>query len=229
MGKILKKQFYHKKGVVLLFDCNRITEYEYNTVFQYVTESRRIKTEQYNNYQDRVLSLMAEFSLIYAMKKIYNLSKESYTISKHEKGKPYFVEADMPKFNISHTHNLVAVLISDSEVGIDVENIKYGNEDSINKIIRFMFTQEECSYIDAGIDKVTRFYNTWTAREAYCKMTGQGLLMSERNKSLPKGIEKYGFQFGDYYINICGILKDDIEIIVMGEKDIKKMCSCLTA
>lgn len=216
------------KGIMLLFECDHITESEYKKILKYVSEYRRNKSERYNCYQDRVLSVIAEFSLVYLMKKYFNLNSESYTILRQDRGKPYFAEMGMPKFNMSHTRNLVAVLVSDTEIGIDVENIKNETVDSIKRIMKFAFTSDECNYIEEGKeDQIKRFYDIWTSREAYCKMTGQGLWLYKKKECLPVDIDRYDFQFKDYYINICGISGDNLETVVMDEKSITNMCRCI--
>lgn len=211
---------------MLLFECEHIAELEYKKILKYVSEYRRNKSERYNCYQDRVLSVIAEFSLVYLMKKYFYLNSESYTILRQDRGKPYFAEKGMPKFNMSHTRNLVTVLVSDTEIGIDVENIKNETVDSIKRIMKFAFTSDECNYIEAGKDdQIRRFYNIWTSREAYSKMTGQGLWLNK--ECLLVDLERYNFQFKDYYINICGISGDNLETVVMDENSITNMCRCI--
>lgn len=224
----IENKVSENKGIVLLFECEHINELEYKKILKYVSEYRRNKSERYNCYQDRVLSVIAEFSLVYLMKKYFNLNSESYTILRQDRGKPYFAEKGMPKFNMSHTRNLVAVLIADTEIGIDVEKIKNQTVESIKRIMKFAFTSDECKYIESRKeDQIKCFYSIWTYKEAYCKMTGQGLWLNKKNECLPGDIERYDFQFKDYYINICGISGDNLEIVVMDEKNITNMCCCI--
>ena len=84
-------------------------------------------------------------------------------------GKPHFKESNI-KFNISHEDNLVAVIVSDRECGIDLTR-KVTNLDLANKILSF----DEKEDYDKAEDKEKFIATKWAMKEAYSKMTGTGL------------------------------------------------------
>lgn len=214
-----------KKGILILFDCNNISETNYKKMKGYVSEYRQEKAEKYYHYHDKVLSVVAEFSLFYLMRKYYCIDRRMIKILRQDKGKPFFKEGYMPKFNLSHTNNLTAVLVANCEVGIDVENINSQTQKSLKQIMEFVFSNEEIAKIESEKeDMVNQFFKTWTYREAYYKMMGKGLSVSDFKKNIPRINDSFSFDFNKYCISICGILEDDVKKIVMDEKNIVNMC-----
>lgn len=83
-----------------------------------------------------------------------------------------------PYFNLSHSHNLAALAISDAfELGLDIEHVRAieGPE-----IARRFFSARECAALNAyvGSDYEEAFYRCWTRKEAYVKAQGEGLGIS---------------------------------------------------
>lgn len=78
-----------------------------------------------------------------------------------EFGKPYLTNAPY-FFSISHTKTLLAVAVSHTEVGLDVEDTTR----SIPKSIRNRLTKQEQN---------EDFFAVWTAKEAYIKYLGETL------------------------------------------------------
>jgi len=93
---------------------------------------------------------------------------DNIEIHRTQKGKPY-CDKDI-YFSVSHSDNVFGCLISDINIGVDIQRVK---DADINKISRRYFTPEELSYIE--LNGVKGFYTIWTRKEAYCKYTGNGL------------------------------------------------------
>ena len=92
--------------------------------------------------------------------------------------KPYIKNQNEIKFNISHTDGYVVIGFSKRELGIDVEKV---NDDfAFEDILENCFTFREIDNI--GLN-APMFYKYWTAKEAYLKYEGYGLIRS------PKEIE----------------------------------------
>lgn len=91
-----------------------------------------------------------------------------------EKGKPYL--RDYPfYFNLSHSGNYVVCALSRQEVGVDIQ--QYRRTD-IDRLADRFFSAEEKDTLKACHDRREReqlFYQLWTRKEAYGKLTGQGI------------------------------------------------------
>lgn len=115
-------------------------------------------------------------------------------IERDENGKPYFALGSV-RFNLSHTDNLAAVIISDEgDVGIDVQKVSprvsEGLMEKVEKsplIMEKSETLTEPNFLRAEGDRLlpnepdfscgneTSFFRKWTEREALAKADGVGL------------------------------------------------------
>ena len=87
---------------------------------------------------------------------------------KHRNEKPYFKDYPFVRFSVSHSGSLVVVAMAETEVGIDVEEIK---EKPYGRIVERNFTAGEA----AEVKDLESFLKVWTKKEAYLKLTGDGL------------------------------------------------------
>ena len=88
----------------------------------------------------------------------------------NEYGAPYL--ADGPYFSISHCKQAIAVVVSDSPVGIDIEGIRKMDDGLVRKT---MNTQEQ-TQIAMSQNPEVEFIRLWTRKEAYVKMLGTGII-----------------------------------------------------
>ena len=103
-------------------------------------------------------------------------------MKKSEHGKPYFSESELCGifFSRSHTNESEVVCFSENEVGVDCEDLKWrstqiGRIRQYEKIAKRYFTEDEQEYIAFGEPLAEeRFFDVWTAKEAYTKYTGKG-------------------------------------------------------
>ncbi|MBQ2845848.1 MAG: 4'-phosphopantetheinyl transferase superfamily protein, partial [Firmicutes bacterium] len=94
---------------------------------------------------------------------------EDPQILRTPKGKPY-VELCDTYLSVSHSGEYFLCIIAERPVGIDVQERKNSNSD---KIAERYFTEREKSFIrDNGENG---FFTVWTRKEAYSKLTGEGI------------------------------------------------------
>lgn len=93
---------------------------------------------------------------------------------KGEYGKPYYEAVDLGCkpffFSVSHCSKAIAVAVSETPVGIDVEDLSRRIQPSL---IEHTMSPEEQAII--GSDNV-RFLEYWTRKEAFLKMLGTGII-----------------------------------------------------
>lgn len=97
-----------------------------------------------------------------------------YEIKYKDGGKPY---TDGIYFSISHSGRLVAVMVSDTECGTDVQKIRSVNE----KTMRRVCNDRELEKINGAKNKDVCFCKIWAAKESHVKMTGTGLCGDIKN------------------------------------------------
>lgn len=133
-------------------------------------------------------------------------------LSVTEKGKPVISSHSDFGISISHSGGVLAAVISNCNVGLDVQERKPRD----NERLKSFFHESE---------RELDFYDTWVRKEAYGKMTGDGVF-AQKGKKLPDGaffmdISKEVSDFADKEISavICFSKKDiglrELEIILI--------------
>lgn len=130
---------------------------------------------------------------------------ENVTVCKNTDGKPYLCGVDGMFISVSHSDAYAAVIISDKNVGIDIE--RYEVRDYLSLSSRYFSTGER------ALNERT-FYEFWTKKEAYSKFLGKplslGLLSTDMKEVEESGIPfffKEMLLFNEmYYLTVCGEL-----------------------
>ena len=144
-----------------------------------ISEYRLKKAKNYKNEDDRNLSILSSLLLDKALKK-HDLSERNMKYTFNAYGKPYFANAEDLHFSISHSGEYAMVVLSDKEIGCDIQQIK-----DINLSIadRF-FTAEERKYVKC----TENFFRIWTLKESFIKAIGKGLALPLNSFSI-KGLD----------------------------------------
>jgi 4'-phosphopantetheinyl transferase len=81
-----------------------------------------------------------------------------------------------PHFNLSHTRGLVVLAVCrEAEVGVDVEAVDRNLEPLRLAGRHFSPSEHEALVVAADSQRLERFFELWTLKEAYAKALGQGL------------------------------------------------------
>ena len=95
-------------------------------------------------------------------------------------GKPQVAGSPI-RFNISHSGDLAVIALARVEVGVDVELPRPRRSDAI---ARRFYAPGEIERLFAQTDPAARadaFFRLWTCKEAFLKVTGEGLSRSTRS------------------------------------------------
>lgn len=132
-----------------------------------VAEQARI--QQYRRWQDACASLTGKLLLQRGLAD-FGYSGGLDTLQRNQYDKPY-LEGSAPAFNISHSGNLVACILTDEtkHIGLDVEACANPQPADLTDC----WNETEQQEINAGGTAV--FYKYWTIKEAVLKVAGTGL------------------------------------------------------
>lgn len=138
-----------------------------------------------------------------------------------ENGKPYLKSLPDFHFNISHSSKKVAIAISDSPIGIDIEKLRKPNF----KIATRFFAENEIDYIG---ENPHRFFEIWTKKEAYLKFKGTGIKFPINSFDVTENDfcpPLFCFEKNGYIISVCSDFKKEcFDIKNITEKELK-ICS----
>jgi len=145
----------------------------FNKYYNEMTSDRQTKIDRCRNDKDKRLSLCAGILLKRAFE---DAGKENLLsqITVSEKGRPCLFEDAGIDFNISHSGNMAMCVISDNPIGCDIQLMKPTD----GKIADRHFSVDEKEYIFSSEDTselCDRFYRIWVMKEAYTKLTGEGI------------------------------------------------------
>lgn len=180
----------------------------YETLSLLISPDKKAKLDNYKSDIGKKLGLYADLLLRVAIHQDLNIENNDIEFDTNSYGKPHLINDQDYHFNISHTHNMIAVAISHNSVGVDVEKIR---EIDMGISKRF-FTEREQNYIEKSQDDLyERFFEIWTKKEAYMKNTGKGLSVPLNSFDVTgKSLSEHFFTvgYGKYIINLYGVEKN---------------------
>ncbi|MBR3832767.1 MAG: 4'-phosphopantetheinyl transferase superfamily protein [Lachnospiraceae bacterium] len=164
-------------------------EEEFQSLNSKLYPARKLGVEKLKNQRAKLASMATGLLLQDIVKNELGIKPENLVIGKGEYGKPYVEGHPEFNFNISHSGNMVVVAYGDSPVGIDVEGIRYRENDL--KVAKRCFMPEEYAFItseefDVDLEGIShsveeKFFMVWTMKEAYLKYKGTGISVSMKS------------------------------------------------
>lgn len=145
---------------------------------KFLKEEELEKLDAYKSEVAKINFAVSRSLLNKAFEMILDIPIENVVVLRDKYNKPYIKNKSGVKFNISHTDGFVVIGFSKKELGIDIEKVNDGF--AFEDILENCFTSREIKNIGSN---TSMFYRYWTAKEAYLKYEGHGLM---RN---PKEIE----------------------------------------
>lgn len=135
----------------------------------------------------------------------YNFDPDKDFVYKNEYGKP-FAKDDKTFFSVAHTQDLIVVVFSNLNVGVDLE--KHKNNVNLDKLIKRISSCE-----DISISKLEQFYDLWTKKEAVFKLNGNEKTFVPKNVLVSsKNINTYRINFNEDIYSLSVASDDECEV-----------------
>ena len=164
------------------YDIRDLTDADYNKWYSLMSEDKQQRVDRFRFVDDRKRTVAGEMLARKAIAEWCSVAPESITFGIKEHGKPYAKDLAV-EFNISHSGNMVVCAVDDKPIGIDIEQIRpidliVAKRICTDKELLYIFghtpTENDFTYTtDTKI--LTRFFELWTAKEAYVKCFGLGI------------------------------------------------------
>ncbi len=154
-----------------LIKITDISSKDLDAAYNALHPSRRAHIDCLKQERDRLCSLGGEILAKKLLKKHYGI--DNAVIVRADNGRPYVMDSNI-YISISHCDENVVCAVDTAPVGIDIERIRPVKEALINRVC----TMEEAEYLSSaksGEEGLYRFFEVWTAKEAYFKKQGTGI------------------------------------------------------
>ncbi|WP_139345060.1 4'-phosphopantetheinyl transferase family protein [Virgibacillus pantothenticus] len=146
----------------------------FDKLIRYLSKEKRARIMQFKKNDDKFRSLFAEILLRLMICKKIKCKNEQVNFEINSYGKPHLVGNSEVHFNISHSGKWVIISLANSQIGIDIEEIKEIDYLAISK--RYFSDREYKDLSNISEHQQLRyFYNLWTLKESYVKNIGLGL------------------------------------------------------
>ncbi len=157
----------------------------YSALYSRMPECRRRKADRFLFGKDRRLCVGVWALLREALEDLGE-NPDSAEIGTGKNGKPFLRDSRV-RFNMSHSEERVACAVSDSDVGCDVEMVKYAGLDIAGRFFHGS-EYEDIAAAEGTGDMPALFCRYWTLKESFMKATGLGM-------SLP--LDSFRIDLGD--------------------------------
>ena len=120
----------------------------------------------------RLIEAVAGYDLLVTTMRETGMLEELPMIALTESGKPYMTNYADYHFNLSHCRTHIALALSGTPVGIDVESTRKVSPSLIKRVC----SAAEQQMIAESAKPDMEFLRLWTRKEAYLKYTGTGIV-----------------------------------------------------
>lgn len=163
-------------------------------LYNKMPQSRKDRVDSVDNdiYKE---FLIVEFFVV--TKKLKSKQNEDFLYN--DMGKPYFKDSKI-KFNISHSENLLIIVFSKNDIGVDLQHDLPFDESFAKNICN----DKELEIISTCKNKNKIFTLFWTQKESVVKLLGTTLYVDI--KYILNDIEKYkikSFLSKDFVFSVC--------------------------
>lgn len=145
----------------------------FESLLREVDEEKKIKISKFVYKEDAYRTLIGDVLIRSMVCEKLKMSNKQISFYINEYGKPFINNTTRVHFNVSHAGEWVLCVLSNGEIGIDIERIQPIDLD----IAKYYFSEVE--YMDLqkkdGVDKIYYFFDLWTLKESYIKARGMGL------------------------------------------------------
>lgn len=171
------------------------TQADYTKQYSLLERAIREKINAKSIEKSRCQSLAAYILLYRAIGELFQ--KEQFEITFNEHGKPL---CDFCFFSISHSEDRVVCVVSDTPVGVDIQQIK-----PIKQRKNYMlFSKKESDYVNQNIELVSqRYIEIFTKKEAAIKMLGLSLAQATTVDTFSQEFNFKTYEKDQFFITVC--------------------------
>ena len=165
-----------------------------------ISDDRRERIERLASEQGKVTSLLSGLVLSEVLSDRCKVGCRQLRFAYGEHGKPYLPDYPDCCFSLSHSGGYIALACDDEPVGIDIQLMSPHRQHAL----RFLHPAEQQSILAAD-NNAEQFCRIWTMKEAYVKLTGDGMSKGFGSFNVLAMPENSFFteRIGSYMLTLC--------------------------
>ena len=154
----------------MIYVNDHIFDFDLPAALEKLSAQRRGQALRFRHELGQRTCAAAYLLLCEGLEKEYGITaKPDFVYAVH--GKPAIAGRPDIHFNLRHCREAVVCALSDRPVGVDVESVREYRE----SLVSYTMNEEEQKQIKTALHPEVAFIRLWTKKEAYVKMTGQGI------------------------------------------------------
>lgn len=143
--------------------------------YPYLSNTRKETIQKLKFEKDKVHSFFSELLVRHVLVENYNMNFRNISFRARLTGKPYIENNLSIHYNISHSGDYVICVISNEEVGIDIEKRETIELDIAKNF--FHYKEYQAIMENDKENRLSIFYDYWCLKESYLKYSGRGLVV----------------------------------------------------
>ena len=188
------------------YNINELTQAQYDEWYSLMTPKKKLRVDALHFEKDKKCSVVSDMLAKKAIADFCMVEPCDVVLIQRDSGKPYAENLDVG-FNVSHSGDMVVCAVSSKPIGIDIEKIRPVNMKIARRVcssdeLEFIFgysPSEQDFVLTTDSEKLKRFFELWTAKEAFVKFKGTGI--KDIKLSFDKAYIKR-FYFDDYVVSV---------------------------
>lgn len=173
------RKLFRPHVLVVYTHLSYLPKMSYDKLSIHFTAFEKERLKLYKDEHAKYEYAYSHFLLREIIKNEFYRSYDTLTFNFSEHDKPFSNDVN---FNLSHSHGYLAFIFSRKlDVGIDVQQHVYLNDDNLSSIAEALFSVMDYKLIETSSNKLVAFYKIWTQKESYGKAIGKGLLYPTKN------------------------------------------------
>lgn len=131
------------------------------------------RANRYHHQKDKQRFIIARATLRILLGRYLKADAKQIIFEVGHNKKPYVKENNNLHYNVSHSGNYILIALSNSELGVDVE--QPDPDMNYEEIMHVSYSKPEANHVKASADPLQVFYTLWTRKESLLKATGKGI------------------------------------------------------
>lgn len=165
---------------------------------RYLPPERKAKVRRYRREIDRKNCVISYLLLLHGLYTNYGIRNPRLSYCRN--GKPFFPDFPNIHFNISHCPQGCICGISDSPIGVDIQDVRSFSQ----SIAERCCSKDELIVLNHSNEPASEFTRMWAMKESYLKMKGTGIIDDLRIVDTTKLSDRIKtFIYNDCYIAVA--------------------------